>query len=76
MGGVDESPSEHDGVVLRVRASFCSTLGAGTSTGGGGKVVMFIRSIVRKERTTIRIILEDKDGANGFMKDWAEVERV
>mgnify|MGYP000409125917 CR=1 FL=1 len=76
MGGIGEDPPKRYIHIPRVRASFCSTLGAGTSTGGGGKVVMFIRSIVRKERTTIRIILEDKDGANGFMKDWAEVERV
>ena len=43
---------------------------------GVDKVLMFVRSIDRKERMTIGIKLEDKDGANGLIEDWAEVERV
>ena len=43
---------------------------------GVDKVLMFVRSIDRKERMAIGIKLEDKDGANGLTEDWAEVERV
>ena len=40
------------------------------------KVLMFVRSIDRKESMDIGIKLEDDDGANGLSEDWAEVERV
>ena len=43
---------------------------------GEDKVLMFVRSIDRKERMDIGIKLEDKDGANGLIEDWAEVKRV
>ena len=43
---------------------------------GEGKVLMFIRSIDRKERMDIGIKLEDDDGANGLTEIWTEVERV
>ena len=43
---------------------------------GEDKVLMFVRSIDRKERMDIGIKLEDDDGANGLTEDWAEVERV
>ena len=43
---------------------------------GGDKVLMFVRSIDRKERMDIGIELEDDDGANGLTEDWAKVERV
>ena len=37
---------------------------------------MFVRSIDQKERMDIGIKLEDKDGANGLIEDWAKVKRV
>ena len=43
---------------------------------GEDKVLMFVRSINRKERMDIGIELEDDDGANGLTEDWAKVERV
>ena len=43
---------------------------------GVDKVLMFVRSIDRKEMISIRIELEDDDGANGFIEDWAKFERV
>ena len=81
MGGIGEDPPKRGTNISRVRASFFSTLGARTKIGGTGlvgldKVLMFVRSIDRKERMTIGIKLEDNDSANGFTEDWAEVERV
>ena len=43
---------------------------------GEDKLLMFVRSIDRKERMDIGIKLEDDDGANGLTEDWAKVERV
>ena len=43
---------------------------------GVDKVLLFVRSIDRKERMDIGIELEDDDGENGLTEDWAEVERV
>ena len=43
---------------------------------GVEKVLMFVKSIDRKERNAIGIRLEDDDGANGLTEDWTKVERV
>ena len=43
---------------------------------GVEKVLMFVKSIDRKERKAIGIRLEDDDGANGLTEDWTKVERV
>ena len=43
---------------------------------GANKVLMFVKSVDRKERKAIGIHLEDDDGANGLTENWAEVERV
>ena len=43
---------------------------------GDDKVLLFVKSIDRKERMDIGIELEDDDGENGLTEDWAEVERV
>ena len=40
------------------------------------KVLLFVKSIDRRERNAIGIHLEDDDGANGLTENWAEVERV
>ena len=40
---------------------------------GKNKVLMFVKSIDRKEIMDIGIKLEDDDGANGLTEDWAEV---
>jgi hypothetical protein len=42
---------------------------------GVEKVLMFVKSIDRKERKAIGIRLEDDDGANGLTEDWTKVER-
>ena len=43
---------------------------------GVDKVLLFVKSINRKEREAIGVQLEDDDGANGLMEDWAQVRRV
>ena len=43
---------------------------------GEDKVLMFVKSIDRKERMDIGIELEDDEGTNGLTEDWAEVQRV
>ena len=43
---------------------------------GLDKVVMFVKSIDRKERMTIRVQLEDVDCANGLNEDWDKVGSV
>ena len=37
MGRIGEGSPERDKSILRVRASFCSTLGPGSKIGGGGQ---------------------------------------
>jgi hypothetical protein len=37
VGGIGETPTERDGGIPRVRASFLSTLGVETKIGGGGQ---------------------------------------
>ena len=64
MGGIGEDPPKRGTNISRVRASFFSTLGARTKIGGTGlvgldKVLMFVKSIGRKERMAIKIKLED-----------------
>ena len=43
---------------------------------GVDKVLLFVKSIDRKERNAIGNQLEDDDGANGLTENWAEVEKV
>ena len=43
---------------------------------GANKVLMFVKSVDRKERKAIGVHLEDDDGANGLTENWAEFERV
>ena len=43
---------------------------------GVDNVFLFVNSIDRKERKAIGIHLEDDDGGNGVIENWAEVERV
>ena len=43
---------------------------------GPNKVLMFVKSVDRKERKAIGIHLENDDGENGLTDDWAKLERV
>ena len=43
---------------------------------GANKVLMFVKSIDRKQRKAIGVQLEDDDGVNDITKNWDEVKRV
>ena len=40
------------------------------------KVLLFVKSIDRRERMAIGLELEDDDGANGLIEAWSKDERV
>ena len=43
---------------------------------GMDKVLLFVKSIDRKERESIGVQLEDDNGGNALVEDWAKGERV
>ena len=43
---------------------------------GVDKVLMFVKSIDRRERMAIGLKLEEDDGANGLIEDWRKVESL
>ena len=43
---------------------------------GVNKVLLFVKSIDRRERMAIGLKLEEDDGANGLIEDWSKVESV
>ena len=43
---------------------------------GVDKVLMFVKSIDRRERMAIGLKLEEDDGANGLIEDWSKVGSV
>mgnify|MGYP006970544030 CR=1 FL=1 len=43
---------------------------------GVDKVLLFVKSIDRKEREATAVQLKDDDGVHGLNEDWVEVERV
>ena len=61
---------------LEFECRFAQLTGLDQRLVGVDKVLLFVKSIDRRERNAIGILLEDDDGANGLTENWAEVERV
>ena len=61
---------------LEFECRFAQLTGLDQRLVGVDKVLLFVKSIDRRERNAIGIHLEDDDGANGLTENWAEVERV